>query len=150
MNRLIEYTVFSAFVTAWRLATCPTKRLPVFANATTEGGVRPTIKGMDVTKLLKVCCYLGFPVGVNVLNFGDVFRNRLSRVGVAGIPAFIPFHAFPQTELTDVVSKDPHSKFDVVLNFEEVYPFLIGLLAPRRQVDLHDPYGITTGYGEGV
>src|SRR5438552_3261761 len=41
MNRLIEYTVFSAFVTAWRLATCPTGRSPVFVNATTDGVVRP-------------------------------------------------------------------------------------------------------------
>src|SRR5208337_6409 len=40
MNRLIEYTVFSGFVTAWRLATCPTSRSPVFVIATTEGVVR--------------------------------------------------------------------------------------------------------------
>src|SRR5208283_4321560 len=41
MNRLIEYTVFSVFVTAWRFATCPTRRSPVFVIATTEGVVRP-------------------------------------------------------------------------------------------------------------
>src|SRR5215470_1709766 len=41
MNRLIEYTVFSAFVTACRLATCPTRRSPLFVIATTEGVVRP-------------------------------------------------------------------------------------------------------------
>src|SRR4249920_1663485 len=41
MNRLIEYTVFSGFVTAWRFATCPTRRSPVFVIATTEGVVRP-------------------------------------------------------------------------------------------------------------
>src|SRR5271167_2097876 len=40
MNRLIEYTVFSGFVTACRLATCPTRRSPVFVIATTEGVVR--------------------------------------------------------------------------------------------------------------
>src|SRR5713226_4700470 len=33
--------VFSGLVTAWRLATWPTRRLPSFANATTEGVVRP-------------------------------------------------------------------------------------------------------------
>src|ERR1041384_4819110 len=33
--------VFSGLVTAWRLATCPTRRLPSFVNATTEGVVRP-------------------------------------------------------------------------------------------------------------
>ncbi len=33
MNRLIENTVFSGLVTAWRLATWPTSRSPSFANA---------------------------------------------------------------------------------------------------------------------
>src|SRR5262245_28014726 len=41
MKRLIEKTVFSGFVTAWRLATCPTKRSPDLVNATTEGVNRP-------------------------------------------------------------------------------------------------------------
>ena len=41
MKRLMENTVFSGFVTAWRFATCPTSRSPDFANATTEGVVRP-------------------------------------------------------------------------------------------------------------
>src|SRR6185437_3685717 len=41
MNRLIEYTVFSGLVIAWRLATCPTSRSPVLVNATTDGVVRP-------------------------------------------------------------------------------------------------------------
>src|SRR5215471_4865216 len=40
MNRLMEYTVFSGFVTAWRLATWPTSRSPVFVIATTDGVVR--------------------------------------------------------------------------------------------------------------
>src|SRR6266571_91880 len=40
MNRLIEYTVFSGFVTAWRLATWPTSRSPVLVMATTDGVVR--------------------------------------------------------------------------------------------------------------
>ena len=33
MKRLIEKTVFSGLVTAWRLATWPTSRSPVLANA---------------------------------------------------------------------------------------------------------------------
>src|SRR5262252_5305251 len=37
MNRLIEKTVFSGFVTAWRLATWPTSRSPALVNATTDG-----------------------------------------------------------------------------------------------------------------
>ena len=41
MKRLIEYTVFSGFVTAWRFATWPTSRSPVFVKPTTEGVVRP-------------------------------------------------------------------------------------------------------------
>src|SRR6187431_3277154 len=41
MNRLIEKTVFSGFVTCWRRAGAPTSRWPSFANATTDGVVRP-------------------------------------------------------------------------------------------------------------
>ena len=37
MKRLIEKMVFSAFVTACRLATCPTSRSPVLVNATVDG-----------------------------------------------------------------------------------------------------------------
>ena len=41
MKRLIEKIVFSGFVTAWRLATVPTRRSPLSVNATTDGVVRP-------------------------------------------------------------------------------------------------------------
>src|SRR5215204_111334 len=41
MKRLIENTVFSGFVTAWRFATVPTRRSPALVNATTDGVVRP-------------------------------------------------------------------------------------------------------------
>src|SRR2546428_4981690 len=37
MKRLIENTVFSGFVIAWRLATCPTRISPSFVNPATEG-----------------------------------------------------------------------------------------------------------------
>src|SRR6516164_2983634 len=37
MNRLIEKTVFSGFVIACRLATCPTRISPSFVNPATEG-----------------------------------------------------------------------------------------------------------------
>ena len=37
MNRLIENTVFSGLVTAWRFATWPTSRSPSLVNATTDG-----------------------------------------------------------------------------------------------------------------
>ena len=40
MKRLIEKTVFSGLVTAWRLATVPTRRSPPAVNATTDGVVR--------------------------------------------------------------------------------------------------------------
>jgi hypothetical protein len=40
MNRLIENTVFSGLVTAWRFATCPTSRSPDFAKPTTDGVIR--------------------------------------------------------------------------------------------------------------
>ena len=41
MKRLIEKTVFCGLVTAWRLATVPTRRSPEAVKATTEGVVRP-------------------------------------------------------------------------------------------------------------
>src|SRR5215218_4373971 len=41
MNRLIEKMVFLGFVTAWRLATWPTRRSPSLVKATTDGVVRP-------------------------------------------------------------------------------------------------------------
>src|SRR3954471_10451444 len=41
MKRLIEKTVFVGLVTAWRLATVPTRRSPLCAKATTDGVVRP-------------------------------------------------------------------------------------------------------------
>src|SRR5215210_356288 len=41
MKRLMEKTVFAGLVTAWRLATVPTRRSPPCVNATTDGVVRP-------------------------------------------------------------------------------------------------------------
>src|SRR5436305_9313794 len=40
MKRLIEKIVFCGLVTAWRLATVPTRRSPDWAKATTDGVVR--------------------------------------------------------------------------------------------------------------
>ena len=40
MKRLIEKIVFSGFVMACRLATCPTSLSPLLVNATTDGVVR--------------------------------------------------------------------------------------------------------------
>src|SRR5436190_16396161 len=41
MKRLIEKIVFCEFVTCCRFAGAPTSRWPSFANATTDGVVRP-------------------------------------------------------------------------------------------------------------
>src|SRR5919206_2720777 len=41
MKRLIEKTVLVGLVTAWRLATVPTRRSPEAVKATTDGVVRP-------------------------------------------------------------------------------------------------------------
>src|SRR5215207_1658202 len=41
MKRLIEKTVLVGLVTAWRLATVPTRRSPDWVKATTDGVVRP-------------------------------------------------------------------------------------------------------------
>src|SRR5437867_3731718 len=49
MKRLIEYTVFLGLVTAWRRATSPTSRSPLFENATTDGVVRkPSALGITL------------------------------------------------------------------------------------------------------
>src|SRR5688500_18294538 len=40
MKRLIEKTVFSGLVTAWRFATWPTRRSPDLVNPTTDGVMR--------------------------------------------------------------------------------------------------------------
>src|ERR1039458_9142833 len=40
MNRLMEKTVFSGLVMAWRLATWPTNRSPLLVKPTTDGVVR--------------------------------------------------------------------------------------------------------------
>src|ERR1039457_2373858 len=40
LNRLMEKTVFSGLVMAWRLATWPTSRSPLLVNPTTDGVVR--------------------------------------------------------------------------------------------------------------
>src|SRR5688572_14295363 len=48
MKRLMEKIVFSGLVTAWRLATWPTSRSPVLANATTDGVSRPP-SGLVIT-----------------------------------------------------------------------------------------------------
>src|SRR5829696_3093155 len=49
MWRLTERMVRSTLVTAWRLATSPTRTSPPFANATTDGVVRdPSAFGMTV------------------------------------------------------------------------------------------------------
>ena len=37
MKRLMEATVFSLLSTAWRRASCPTRRSPVLVKATTLG-----------------------------------------------------------------------------------------------------------------
>src|SRR4051795_10184195 len=41
MKRLMEKTVLVGLVTAWRLATVPTRRSPPWVKATTDGVVRP-------------------------------------------------------------------------------------------------------------
>ncbi len=49
MKRLMEKTVRPGLVTAWRLATVPTRRSPPWVNATTDGVVRPpSALGMTV------------------------------------------------------------------------------------------------------
>src|ERR1700704_6076305 len=49
MWRLTDRIVRSTFVTAWRLATSPTRTSPFFANATTDGVVRaPSALAMTV------------------------------------------------------------------------------------------------------
>ena len=51
MKRLIEKTVFSGLVTAWRLATCPTRRSPDLVKATTDGVSRLAFRVGDDDRL---------------------------------------------------------------------------------------------------
>ncbi len=48
MKRLMEKTVFSGLVIAWRLATCPTSLWPSLVKPTTDGVVRPP-SGLGMT-----------------------------------------------------------------------------------------------------
>src|SRR5437867_6715091 len=49
MNRLIEKTVLSGLVMAWRLATWPTIRSPVFGLTATTDGVRRAPSALGIT-----------------------------------------------------------------------------------------------------
>ncbi len=51
MKRLIEKIVFSGFITAWRLATVPTRRSSLSVNATTDGVVRPPSAFSSIVRL---------------------------------------------------------------------------------------------------
>ena len=44
MKRLMENTVFSGLVTAWRFATWPTSRSPDLVKPTTDGVSRPAFR----------------------------------------------------------------------------------------------------------
>src|SRR5262249_20794715 len=81
----------------------------------------------------------GFLGTVNVLNLGYVVVGSLGGIRVIGIPAVVSLDAFPQAEPVDVVLQNSDAHVDIVLNFKEVDSFPVGLLAPSRQMDLHDP-----------
>ena len=51
MKRLMLKIVFSGFVIAWRFATWPTSRSPLFVNATTDGVMRAALRVGDDLRL---------------------------------------------------------------------------------------------------
>src|SRR6266540_516683 len=86
MNRLIEKTVFSGFVTCWRRAGAPTSRWPSFVNATTDGVVRPpSAFGMTVgsppssTAIQLLVVPRSMPIVFAILEFASVGLLRKSK-----------------------------------------------------------------------
>src|SRR6267142_5480259 len=88
MKRLMENTVFSGFVIACRLATCPTRISPSFVKATTDGVSRlPSWFGMTVGFPPSITATTEFVVPRSIpitfamsLRFlSDLFERRLCR-----------------------------------------------------------------------
>src|SRR6266849_6150764 len=91
MKRLIEYTVFSGLVTAWRLATCPTRRSPPLVMATTEGVVRvPSWLGMTtgsppcITATTEFVVPRSIPIILLMLAFSFVPKSQNREVKLLG------------------------------------------------------------------
>src|SRR5215469_10565852 len=102
MKRLMEYTVFSGLVTAWRLATWPTRRSPVLVMATTDGVVRvPSWLGMTtgsppcITATTEFVVPKSIPIILLIATFPS-FRMRQSlqrsgtnpSVSMVGVPGW--------------------------------------------------------------
>src|SRR5436190_1762362 len=94
MKRLMEKTVFSGFVIACRLATCPTRISPSFVNATTDGVSRlPSWFGMTVGFPPSITATTEFVVPrsmpITFAMFAALPFSPLSSVGFAGaIPSW--------------------------------------------------------------
>src|SRR5258708_23225784 len=84
IKRLIEKTVFSAFVMACRLATSPTSRSPLLVKATTDGVVRaPSAFGMTT----------GSPPSITATQLLVVPRSMPMTLPTLGASStYIPFH----------------------------------------------------------
>ena len=89
MNRLMEKTVFSGFVIAWRRATCPTSRSPSLANATTDGVVRPPSEfGMTVGSPPSMTATTELVVPRSIPMILPIFVSSLSVTGAYPAVAF--------------------------------------------------------------
>src|SRR5436190_8301677 len=82
MKRLIEKTVLSGFVTAWRLAGAPISRSPPSVNATTEGVVRaPSAFSITVgsppsrTAMHELVVPRSIPMVLPILYYSSVSRS---------------------------------------------------------------------------
>src|ERR671912_671687 len=127
MWRLTERMVRSTLVTAWRLATSPTRTSPPFANATTDGVVRePSALGMTVgsppsnTATTELVVPRSMPTARAMLLIlrGSVVlesaalnlhleRTRLNYAMVLGIPRIGPISAREPPSFTRVTSLCP-------------------------------------------
>src|SRR5580658_4423660 len=92
MYRLIEEIVRSGLVTAWRFASCPTSRSPVFVNATTEGVVRdPSELAMTVGLCPSITATTEFVVPRSMpttfaMLFSCLFPSRVDQLSESGVP----------------------------------------------------------------
>src|SRR5579864_456384 len=82
MKRLIEKMVFLGLVTACRLATCPTRRSPLLAKATTEGVVRlPSAFGITFASLPSMTATTLFvvPRSIPIILLTDLLLLSIAR-----------------------------------------------------------------------
>ena len=84
--RLMDETVFSGLVMAWRLATWPTRRSPVLVKPTTEGVVRaPSALGMTTGSPPSITATQLLVVPRSIPMILLIIKAPLSKLGVISV-----------------------------------------------------------------